>query len=414
MRADADLSRRGFLTSLGLGAAAIGLAPEAFAEPASSARLPTTVAAAKSAFALPPDLTYLNNGSLGPCPTQVIDASIAAWRQLETDPVGQNWGDLGKAAEAVREQAAAFIGCNTDELAVTRNTSEAMGLIAQGITWQAGDHVLTTNHEHGGGLHGWRYVARRLGVIIDTAELPLNVDDPRQIVDCLAEKITDQTKVISVSHVTYTTGLRLPIARIAELARAHGALLIVDGAQAPGAIDVDVAALNCDAYATSAHKWILAPKGTGLLFIRKEAAEKIQPMMLQDGMRLYTAAAGTRDLPSVVGLGAAMTFLSSIGKTAVESHAMQLRAQLVEQAAAINGVTICGGRHPDLQSAIATLALPEGVNSGALAGKLREKHNVVVRAVSGKLVNGLRVSMHVYNSGEDVTRLIDALKSELT
>src|ERR1051326_434363 len=242
----------------------------------------------KQSFLLAEGLVYMNNGSLGPSPAYVVEEAFKAWRILEQNPVEEGFGPLLEKAEAVRARAAAFLGCTTDEIAITQSTTDGMNMVVQGIEWREGDRVLTTNQEHTGGLACWQYYAKRKRISIDTVELPLVPHDAEEVLKLFAAKITKQTRAISVSHVTYTTGLQLPIADIAKLAKGRGCLLVVDGAQAPGGVVVDVKKLGCHAYATSAHKWLLAPKGTGLLYLSSDAKEQIAPLPLDAGYRVYT------------------------------------------------------------------------------------------------------------------------------
>ena len=192
-----------------------------------------------------------------------MERTISAWKQLELDPVAYGYGEQEHAMDDVRAQAAAFLHCKTDELVLTRSTTDGMNWVAQGLTLAAGDHVLTTDQEHPGGRACWDYVARRYGVTLDVVAIPPGENDALAIVDRMAKAITPRTRVLSFSHLLSSTGLRMPVAELSALARARGCIAVVDGAQAVGGIAVDVKALGCHAYATSGHKWLLAPKGQG-------------------------------------------------------------------------------------------------------------------------------------------------------
>ncbi len=359
-------------------------------------------------FGLYPDLTYLNNGSLGPCPSVVLERTHAAWLRLERNPVLEGYGPLLQEAESVRKQAAAFLGVGVDELAITRNTTEAMNLIAQGIELREGDRVLTTDQEHPGGSLCWQYYARRRGVGIDVVGLDPGRDDAAGLVARFKAAITPQTRVMSVSHVTYTTGQRLPIPSLAALAHEHGMLCVVDGAQAPGGLAVDVAALGCDAYATSAHKWLLAPKGTGLLVIRQAARKRIDPLPLSSGMRVYTGATGEQNIPGVIGLGAALEFLGQLNMAEVEKHNMALRGQLLEAVSNLP-VTLVSPVAAADGAPIVSLGLPPGIDAGKIQQTLSREHRIEVRAVQHGTLQALRVSLHVYNTRSDIDRFIRAL-----
>ena len=400
-------SRRAFLGAVGAGAALMSAPTLAGMAPASAKRTDA------GGFLLPHDLTYLNNGSLGPSPVSAINAVARASRTVQADPVGQAWGPLLDEAERARAGAASLLGCDVEELAVTRNTTEGMNLVAQGLDLREGDRVLTTDHEHAGGSRCWRYLERHRGVGVDRVHLPVGDVDADRIVRLFEEAWTPRTKVVSVSHVTFTTGTRLPIAPIAALAEGRGALVVVDGAQGPGALRVNVRELRCDAYATSAHKWLLAPMGTGLLYIRASARERIRPMMLADGMGVYSAAGGTRDLPSIVGLGAAIEFLRRQGLDQVEQHARNLRQRVYESCGRIQGVQVVSPRSWPMASPIVTLRVPPHVKAHDLVQRLCRNHHVVVKLMNHGDLEGIRISTHIYNDEDDVDRLVAALEQDL-
>ena len=232
-------SRREFLSAMGA-ISALGLVsfeswPTHASHPATtrSIRSPRGLAAPDD-FLFAPELVYLQTGSLGPTPRPVMERTIAAWKELELNPSFYGYGAQEHAMDDVRASAARFLGCKTEELVLTRCTTEGMNQLAQGLSFAAGDRVLTTDQEHPGGRHCWDYVARRYGVAIDVVPIPPGENDAPAIGDRFAKAITPRTRVLSFSHVLSSTGLRMPVAQLAALARAHGCLAIVDGAQAVG------------------------------------------------------------------------------------------------------------------------------------------------------------------------------------
>jgi len=412
-------SRREFLEM----AAVLGLAQTTWLTGCASSRThaadalpetaPVTWSDMRKLFALPADLVYLNNGSLGPAPVPAIAAVRNALTKLQRNPVTHYYGPLIKQTESVRAQAAAFLGCTTPELAVTNCTTDAMNMIAQGIDLQPGDRVLTTDHEHAGGSLCWQYYVDHRGVIIDRVILPTTFTDADQIVALFRRKLTAKTRVISVSHVTYTTGLRLPVRSLAELARTQDALLIVDGAQAPGALRVDLRELRCHAYATSAHKWLLAPAGTGLLYINTDVRERIAPIALAAGPRVYTGATGTRNLVNLIGLGVSLDILTRLGPARVEKHLFDLRDQLIRAAAAIPGLELVSPQPRGCASALTTFRLPATVKCAHVVRVLRDKHGIIVKPVTGHNLNAIRVSLHIYNTPADIAKFADTLKTSV-
>lgn len=359
-------------------------------------------------------LVYLNTGSLGPASRAVLDRTVEAWQALEANPVFQSYanGPAHRATDAVRERAAAFVGCSADELLFTRSTTEAMNTIALGITWRPGDRVLTTDQEHEGGELGWKHVGRRYGVAIDRVPVgPL--DAPGAILDRLTAAWTASTRVVSVSHLITTTGLRVPVAGIAALARERGALCVVDGAQALGHVQVDVRAIGCHAYAASGHKWLLGPKGTGLLYVSKDAEDRIQPIQREGGRRFVAESTGMGSLPLVAGLGAAIEAMQERGMDAVERRIMTLRERVYRGLEGLPALALASPPSGPLGSGLVAARLPPGIPSDVLRDRLRVKHRVMVKMVERRWFNGIRISAHVFNTDADVDAALEALRIEL-
>ena len=364
-------------------------------------------------FAFAPGLVYLQTGSLGPTPRPVMQQTIAAWKKLELDPVAYGYGEQEHAMDEVRAQAAAFLHCKTEELVLTRSTTEGMNWVAQGLTLAAGDRVLTTDQEHPGGRVCWDYVARRYGVILDVVAIPPGENNAPAIVYRMAKAITPRTRVLSFSHLLSSTGLRMPVAELSALARSRGCIAVVDGAQAVGGIAVDVKALGCHVYATSGHKWLLAPKGTGLLYLSEELGKAVDPIALQGGRAAYSESSGVTSIPSVLGMGAAITYVSTIGIGAVESHNLGLRNRLFAALQGVPKLRVVSAAPGPLASPLLTFQLPDDIKSDEFHTRLREKHSVQLKVVPKNWLNGNRVSTHLFNTTADVDALVAALKQEL-
>jgi selenocysteine lyase/cysteine desulfurase len=408
---DATSTRRRFLGSLGAFSATALIPARAAAAAASPGKMRGLAPAADYLF--DPGLVYLNTGSLGPTPVPVLDRTVAAWKELERNPVFHGYSRATVAMDDVRSKAAAFINCKTTELVLTRCTTDSMNWVAQGLTWSAGDRVLTTDQEHPGGRVCWDYVARRHGVIVDEVQIPAGENDARAIVDRFAAAITPRTRVVAFAHLLSSTGLRMPVAQISALARPHGCIVVVDGAQAVGAIDVDVKDLGCHAYATSGHKWLLGPKGTGWLFLSEELGTTIDPIALQAGRASYSDSSGVGNIPGVLGLGAAIDYVSAIGKARIEAHNMALRNHLHAALQDVRQLRVVSAPAGPLASPLLTFALPDRIASRALYERLLDKHKAVVKMVPGQWLNGNRISTHLFNTERDVDALVRALKTEL-
>lgn len=407
------ISRREVLSSCSIAAVMLGALgkPAAFGE-TSVRRLPEEEwAERREMFLLDRHYVHLNAASLGACPRVVVDARHDAERLLESNPAVLGYGELVARAEKTRAEAAAFLGCAVDEIVLTRNTTDGMNLVASGCALHPEDRILTTDHEHAGGLLCWETIARQRHAIVDRVTLPLMPRDEDEILSRFAKALTPRTKIVSVSHVTYTNGLVLPIARLAELLRPRDCLLIVDGAQAAGVIPVNLSELGCHAYATSGHKWLLGPKGTGILSIRRDARERITPLPLASGYGVYTGATGVPDLPALIALGTTLQWRKDQGIDVTFARLAELRTLLETALQSLPKVKIVS---PSLESGfgspILSLCLATG-NSAAITGRLRDRDRICVRHIGRPSID-LRVSAHVYNSPEDLVRLAAALKAE--
>jgi selenocysteine lyase/cysteine desulfurase len=315
--------------------------------------------------------------------------------------------------DAVRTSAAAFLHCEPDEIVLTDSTTSGMNAVALGIGLKVGDRVLTSNQEHMGGRACWNHLVRKQGVVIDEVDIPPLLFDADQIVARFVAKLTPRTRVLSVSHVTSPTGHVFPIARLASALRGTNCLMVVDGAQAAGAIPVDLHALGCHAYATSGHKWLMGPKGTGLLFLSRSAANRIEPVSLENGREAYTDSTGVRDIPAILGLGAALQYLVSWDKSAAERRVMNLRNLAYSQLKTLNMLAIVSPPPGEAAAPMVTFRLPDRVDNGALQTTLQVKHRIAVKTFPRKQFNALRVSTHVFNDENQIARLIAALRQEL-
>jgi selenocysteine lyase/cysteine desulfurase len=405
-------NRRTFLRAATVGATGGLFAKTVF--PFSVTNDATTSAGGEYLFA--DGITYLNTGTLGPCRRETIDASLKTWEELESQPV-QFYGILGakELAEKTRTTAAKFLGCDLSEIMITTSTTNGMNAVAQGLRLKAGDRILATDQEHGGGVHCWEYFQKYYGVQLDKVAIPRGEFNAKSIVNLIAKAITKQTKVITVSHVFSSTGLRMPIAEISALARSKGILCIVDGAQAAGAIKVNVRELGCHAYATSGHKWLMGPKGTGLLYISKDAQTAIRPMQFEGSYNTYNNGTGVVNLACILGLAKAIEYLESVGIGKIEEHNMSIRNRLYDALRDAPNMTIVSPPAGPLASPMLTLLLSEKFERQPFVKMLQDKHKLVIRPTHKEFgFNGIRFSMHIFNAEKEVDRAAEILRKELT
>jgi len=398
--------------------------------------MPTTIALPLPSpeFYMPENMTYLNVGSLGPSPRAVVECASEQWKWLESDKVS-NYPWSGGVPEAVRSLAAAMLGSNIslDELAHFPSTTTALNAVVNGLVssgflnaanWSGTPpRVLTTDQEHGGGVAAWQhYVHTGKLSGLDTVGLgapPRSVDDVVNAFQQSFEAHPNGTyAVLFVSHVLTTTGLRLPIARLASLAHAYKALLVVDGAQAPGNIPVQMDISGADAYTVSAHKWLLAPTGSGLLYVRHAARPFIQPVYLDCGFSSYTACTGTVPLQTMAGFGYALTYLSLLGGLpALGAHNAKLYSLthgLLLNEPRIRLLSPAPGS--GLESALLSFTIVcAGATNAAVYQQLAEEYAIVVKLLpdgeggTPLVKNALRISHHAFNSEAQINGFASAL-----
>lgn len=404
---DGAASRRGFLSLLGGTIAAGGTAVAA--PPSGGPRMRGLMPAAD--LLVDPAICHLQTGTLGLTPRPVFDATVAAARTIERDPLIAAYGPGKAKLDGVRRTVAGLIGCTMDEVLLTASTTSGMNMIAQGLRLTPGDRIVTTDQEHHGGSLCWDWLARRAGVHVDRVAVPPGEASAAAIVDRFAKAITPATKVLSFSHILYSTGLRMPVRELSALARDKQCISVVDGAQAVGATPVDVKALGCHLYAASGHKWLLGPKGTGILYISAELGETVDAMALQGGRQVNSDASGVANMAGLYGLSAAIDYLQAIGIARIEAHNLKLCGELRRALARMPKIAFAVPQGP-LESQLVTFSLA-GANTKDLRAVLADRFKVHVRAVDQNGYTALRASPHLYNNAGDGAALAAALHRSL-
>jgi selenocysteine lyase/cysteine desulfurase len=320
-----------------------------------------------------------------------------------TLPPGVDWDTLkARVGTLLNGDPAGFV--------FPRNTTEAMSFVANGLELNAGDEVVTTTHEHIGGLCCWQLAAARRGVVLSQLELPVPARSADQLVDVFRRAITPRTRVISVSHVTFTNGTIMPVREIAALCRQQGIICVVDGAHPPGMIRVDLRAIDADFYASSPHKWLCAPQGTGLLYLREEWRTKLWPTLASGGWDDMSLGAhrfnhmGTIDESRLAGLDAALRLHETIGADAIAERIQELDSLLLAGLRDVRRVRLRSPETPALGVGLISFTV-DGIESLDLQRRLGEA-NVRTRVVSEYDYGWMRLSPHVYNTVADVERVV--------
>jgi selenocysteine lyase/cysteine desulfurase len=364
-------------------------------------------------FRFEPGLVYLNNASLGPSPAMVADATDAFRRQLDAFPSRWMWGGWSEEVEAVRAGAAALLGADTEEIALIHNTTEGMNLVAASLELEPEDEIIVADHEHPSGTIPWQYRQEPRGVRIVRPVLPVLPADRAEIVDVYRRAITPRTKVLSMCPVVNTNGMILPVKEVSALARSRGILVAVDGAQAPGHIDVDLHDLDCDFYAASAHKWLLSPKGVGVFYARRDSQHLLQPLIVARGWEDRSIRRlenyNTRNLPEVLGLGVALDFQRLIGPERAQERILGLKHLLRGELERDPRFAIKTPSPDTLSAGITTVELV-GRDVREVAKALSDRHRIDCRPMSSHGLNGVRISLSVFNSEDQVALLVRGLR----
>jgi len=430
------LERRGFLQAFGAAVAVGALPPSATSEAgriesglcSAAPPLPSDAlfrsrpeaywAELRKQWLFRPGFLYLNNGTVGSCPLPVVRPWIEAilkTEEMEDDNTEQYplWG-YGPWDE-YRKPVAEFINASFEDVALVRNATEGLNYVANGLDMKPGEQVLTTDEEHPSGLQPWRLKSKRYGIEVKQVTMPKPPKNKQQILDLLEAGRTPQTRVVMISHVNTTTGCVMPAKEICAWARQHNLLTLVDGAHAVGMIPVDVRDMGCDFYVSSPHKWLLAPKGCGLLYIREQVCDRLWNTITSagwDNPKLRAArlqSFGSTNVSLLAGWKAAMDFWKTIGPQRIERRIRDLHADLKKRMAEIPGAVIQSAPGEEFTGAILAVDFPKQ-DRRKMQDWMYQKHRIRIRGTSA---TRLRLSTHIYHSAADLDRFLEALREYL-
>lgn len=358
----------------------------------------------------------MNNGTLGPMPKPVFNALVRYFRVQMTNPF-DGYSYLPTFREAVRTKLAAFVNAAPEEIALTSNTTEGVNLVVNGLELKAGDEVLVTSLEHPGHINPWRLKEKRAGVKITEVPMPLFPKSAQEIVDAFAAAITPRTRIISISHTVFITGLIMPLKELSQLAHDKGLLILADSAHGIGMLDLDMKQLGIDFFMSSPYKWMGAPTGVGLLYVRKEVLDKVWPTIVSSGWDRETSAAklepqGQRSDAFLFALDEALNFNNRIGKSRIEKRIKVLAGYLRQELARIPGVKVHTPFDPYLGAGLTAFSM-SGAEPARLVEYLRSKHNLVVRTTGSAAAGtyGVRVSTPIYVSTREVDLVLDGVRT---
>jgi isopenicillin-N epimerase len=358
----------------------------------------------RAEFLMPADRTYLNVATLGPQPRVVVDAVIEHTRRVAMSyPPAIDW-------PALKGRVGRFLNGDPDGFAFPRNTTEAMSFIANGLDLATGDEVVTTLHEHIGGLCCWQLLAARRGVTLRQVELPAPAASANELLVAVTAALSDRTRVVSVSHVLFTNGTIMPVREIAAACRERGIICVVDGAHPPGMMRVDLADIGADFYASSPHKWLCAPQGSGLLWMSDAWRARLWPTLASGGWDDLSLGAhrfnhlGTADESRLAGLDAALGFHEAIGIDRIARRIAALRTHLIDGLETVPGLHLMSPRSDTLAAGMVSFRM-DAVDALALQRRLAEA-NVRTRVISEYGYGWMRLSPHIYTGFDEIERVV--------
>jgi selenocysteine lyase/cysteine desulfurase len=354
----------------------------------------------------------LNNGGVSPTPTHVLEAMIRDLRFTNELPVEHMWRVLEPRVESVRRELAREFGCDPEEMAIVRNASEANETMILGLDLKRGDEVVVSTQNYPRMLTAWEQRARRDGIVVKSVKFDVPSTDDH-VVERFAAAITPRTRAIELPHITNLTGQVLPVRRIQDLARPKGIAVLVDGAHAFAHFPFTRDALDCDYYGTSLHKWLLAPIGTGFLYVRRDRIPTLWPLMaapkaMDADVRKYEEI-GTHPAANHNAIAAALTFHRAIGAERKAARLRWLRDRWARRLLAEGGgrvKVLTPLDDPARAGAIGFFAV-EGLDPAKLGGWLLAKHRIVTTPIVFPEFSGIRVTPTVYTPRSDIHTLVE-------
>jgi selenocysteine lyase/cysteine desulfurase len=424
------ISRRAFLkTSSTLGTAtAAAIASSGLARVAAAATdLGTRPAAdiardetfwreVQQAFTLDRTIINLNNGGCSPSPRVVHEAYKRYLDVSNQSPVYHMWQVLEPNIEAVRQRLALHAGCDPEELAITRNTSEALQIAQLGLDLEPGDEVITTNQDYGRMLDTWEQRVRRDGLVLRKLSFPVPPPSLADLAARFEQAITPRTRVVHFCHITNLTGQIFPVRAIADLARARGIVTIVDGAHAFAHFPFALRDLGCDVYGTSLHKWLTAPIGTGFLYVRREVIPRIWPLTpaapgRESNIRKFEEI-GTHPAAGHNAIAEALVFHETIGVERKAARLRYLRERWSAPLRELPGVRMLTSDDPEMACGLGNVSV-EGTDPAKIVSHLWERHRIITTPIKHAEYQGIRVTPSVYTTLQDLDIFVDAMRGAI-
>ncbi|HKO62604.1 MAG TPA: aminotransferase class V-fold PLP-dependent enzyme [Pyrinomonadaceae bacterium] len=368
----------------------------------------------QKSFSVTRGIINLNNGGVSPSPRIVTEALVRYIWQQEDATAYTMWQILEPQSETIRTGLAEMFGCDREEIAITRNASESLETLLMGMDFKSGDEILTTTQDYPRNLTTLRQRERREGLMLKLVKIPIPPKNLDEIVWAFEKGITNRTRLILMSHMVNITGQITPVKAVCEMARRRGIETIVDGAHSFAQFDFKQQDIGCDYFGTSLHKWLYAPKGTGMLYVNRSKIEKIWPLMAADAKQMNDIRKfeeiGTHSAAPRLAIGEALLFHQGLGGKRKEARLRYLSRYWMNQLKDIPKVRFHTSFEPSQSCAIATVAI-DGLNPTAIGRYLFDKHRIFVTPIMHEEFQGLRITPNVYTTLPELDRFSNIMES---
>lgn len=356
-------------------------------------------AAIQQSFSITRGIINLNNGGVSPSPRIVTEAFVRYTWQQEDATAYTMWQILEPQSETVRAGLAEIFGCDTEEIAITRNASESLETLLFGLDLKSGDEILTTTQDYGRMINTLKQRERREGLKLNLIPIPIAPKDINDLATPFERAITPRTKLIMIAHQINLTGQIMPVRKVCEMARARGIETIVDGAHAFAQFDFKRDDLQCDYYGTSLHKWLYAPKGTGLLYVKKDKIPKVWPLMASDekqtsDIRKYEEI-GTHSAAMKLAIGEAIAFHNAIGGKRKEARLRYLSRYWMNKLKDVPKIGFNTSFDDNQSCAIANVKV-DGIDPVKIGSYLMSKHKIFTTPIVHEEFTGIRITPNIY------------------
>ncbi|HEY0863960.1 MAG TPA: aminotransferase class V-fold PLP-dependent enzyme [Lacunisphaera sp.] len=369
----------------------------------------------RRAFSLDANHVNLNSGSVSPAPRAVYEAMDRYWQMTNMSPSLLVDDYIQPGIEQVRRRLAAMLGCSVEEVALTRNTSESLQIAQMGLNLKSGDEIVSTNQDYPRMNTAWRQRERRDGVVLKLVSFPVPPPSMDTLYDRVFSAVTERTRVILICHMTYTTGQIFPVKRICDEARRRGITTIVDGGHTFAQFPFTVADLGCDVYGSSLHKWLCAPVGNGLLYVRREVIPSIWPLLAAgpskaNDIRKFEET-GTHPFALRAAVSDALAFHEEIGGERKAARLRFLRERWMRALQDVPGVKLLTSMDPAQACAIGSMSL-EGVDARKLTEELQQRWGIHVRRRGVKNeFECIRITPNIFTKLDEIDLFVEAIRT---